>query len=92
MISMDISQLAAKQKRILEWRDFLETSSLSPKLAEQISSTLEVYAKILVDCWKKGGVSTDAAAQLAHTERELEMLNESVRLNAPRTLPRELDK
>lgn len=89
---MDISQLAAKQKRILEWRDFLEVSNIPQNLKDRISNTLEVYAKILIDCWKKGSCSPEYVAQLANVERELEMMNDSVRLTASRTLPRELEK
>lgn len=89
---MDLSSLAAKQKRIQSWREFLSITDVAPELREKISNALELLGKVLVDCWKSGSVSPDATAQMAHLERELEILNERVRLAAPETLSRDLEK
>lgn len=86
---MDLSRIAAKQKRILDWRQFLETPDLPSSIRDHISNTVEVYAKILIDCWKKGVCSRELLDRLSSLERELEMLNDSVRLAAHTTLNRD---
>lgn len=89
---MKISDLAAVQKRILAWKDFLTISTASPQLKEKVASTLGVLSKILVDCWNSGEVSTDDKARILDLERQLEVLNEDIRLSAAQTLSRDLEK
>lgn len=89
---MHISELAAKQKRILDWKEFLAITQVHPKLKEKITSTLAVLSKILTDCWTAGAVTDQHQARILDLERELEMLNEDVRLTAAQTLSREVEK
>lgn len=87
---MEISDLAAKQKRIQEWRESVETANIPPQMIDQITNTIEVYSKVLIDCWKKGSCSSENEAKLNSLERELESFEESIRLSTPDTLPRYL--
>ena len=91
-ITMDITSLATKQKRALDWKNFLDNSNVSPKLKELIISNLSVYSKLLSDCWKSGQVSTSTEAHLISLETDLEDLNEQVRLATPQTQSRDLEK
>ncbi len=89
---MNLNTIAAKQKRIQNWREFLTISQVSPEVREKITNALALLGKILADSWRAGAVSSDAAAQIDHLERELDILNERIRLNSPVTLSRDLEK
>ena len=89
---MDLSSLARHQKRILDWKDFLEINEVPTNLRERISNSLALYGKILVDCSNNGVISQEALNRMGHYERELEMLNEDVRLTTAQTISRDVEK
>lgn len=89
---MDISQLSAKQKRIQTFKEFLQNKSVSDEIREKVTTLLEVYGNILVESWKRGEVTQDAEYQMRDCERELEMLNDDIRLECAETRSRAFDK
>jgi hypothetical protein len=89
---MDISQLAAKQKRYREWKEFLLNPSISHTTKESLEATVSQYGNLIVKIWEDGAQSPFLIAELEDIERQLEMLNESVRLQGTQTMGREFDK
>jgi hypothetical protein len=88
--SLNQSRLAARQKRYQQWKEFLETPGIAPHLKSSLTQLLSVYGNVLVDLWKSG--SEQAETKLQSLERELETLNESIRLTSAYTLGREHNK
>ena len=89
---MDLSTLAAKQKRVRDWSEFLFTDGLDEALRLELGTTLELYKKVLVSCWERQTISADDQRLMASYERQLEELNDRVRLSAPVTMSREFSK
>ncbi|MBX7137838.1 MAG: hypothetical protein K1X83_07620 [Oligoflexia bacterium] len=83
---MDISVLAAKQKRLKDWTLFLESEVTDPKMRERIEQALRSFANTLFRCWDKGAIDQADAEQLGDLERILEQLNEEARLIGVRPL------
>lgn len=89
---MDLSTLAAKQKRVRDWSEFLFTDGLDESLRLELGTTLELYKKVLVSCWERQTISADDQRLMASYERQLEELNDRVRLSAPVTMSRDFSK
>lgn len=89
---MEISQISSIFKRIAEMRSFLTISSASDDIKMRCSNTLEVLSKVLIDCWKAGVVGSSQSAQISHLLRELEDLNERIRLSGGQTLAKSFEK
>ena len=89
---MDNSQISAKQKRYQEWRKFIENPSVPEVLKKDLEVSLNEYGKLIVQIWDSGTLTHDDDQKLKNIERELEMLNESVRLQGARTMGREFDE
>ena len=89
---MDISQLAAKQKRYREWKEFMLNPSVPLGVKERLEATVSQYGNLIVKIWDDGGLSGYLIDELANLERELEMLNETVRLQGAQTMDRNFNK
>jgi hypothetical protein len=80
------AQLASKQKRLREWNKFLETNNLSEDTAKNLKVKLSQYGNLLVSYFNNQDEKT--VHQIKNLERELESLNEFIRLNYTKTLDR----
>ena len=89
---MDISQLSAKQKRYREWKEFLNNASVPEKVKKSLEISLNEYGRFIVQVWDAGTITTDDDAHMQNIERQLEMLNDSVRLLGAKTMGREFNK
>jgi hypothetical protein len=80
---MDLAWLAAKEKRLKYWKEFVEDGGVPDFSLKQTTLTkLNELQQLLGALWEKGGSSPEEAKQLANLERELEDLNEQARLNS----------
>lgn len=77
---MDLTRLAAKQKRVLEMRQFIVTDVQDEKLRMKFTTTLSQYSKLLAACWENKSVSPEADEQLNSLDRELDNFHEEARL------------
>jgi hypothetical protein len=77
---MELSLLAARQKRAKDWSEALENALLDQALRDRTRQRLSDYKGLLLKCWEEQAVSADAAQKLADLERELESLNELARV------------
>lgn len=77
---MELATLAAKQRRIKDWTDFIVTEVKSEKLKERMTSTLNSYKELVTQCWKASAISADDASKLADLERRLVQLDEEARV------------
>ncbi len=75
-----MKQLAEKQKRLKDWKYWLEHETEDPAIKVQTSQTLQNYSELLFNCWEKGQISIDDSRKLEDLERRLEQLNEEARL------------
>ena len=76
---MDPRQLAAKQKRIAFWQNYLSEVSDSA-LRAATSEKLTELSQLLARCWSAQVVSSEDEAAIATLERQLESLNETARI------------
>ncbi len=77
---MQLATLAAKQKRILDWREFLRGGGTSnPHLRAQTKATLLELSQLLAACWSAKSVTPEQESRIADLERRLEALNEESR-------------
>ena len=79
---MDISRIAAKQKRLMSWLEFAEdkNSVRDEGLRKKILEQLLQYKKILSDVWQRRSASEVDELTMANLERQLAKLNEDARL------------
>jgi hypothetical protein len=78
---MNLTRLAAKQKRYLDIQRFAETETRDPAVKVRLQKTLESYRTTLAQLWKEKEAPQAATEQrLASLERELEMLHNEARL------------
>ena len=75
-----LSELAAKQKRILSWSELLAAGGVPPDLKERFEKEIEEFGKLLVACWEEGKIGPENGAAIADAERRLEQLAEDTRL------------
>lgn len=77
---MELSALAAKQKRIQAWDFLLESEVDEPALKTRFSSALDRYRALLVRVWKAGKISSADEHEINDLERQLEQLDDEARL------------
>jgi hypothetical protein len=77
---MNLATIAAKQKRVKDWSEALETMVQDSDLREKTRLVLKQYQNLLMRCWDAQLVSDSESAQLQDLERELERLNEVARM------------
>ena len=76
---MDLSRLAARQKRLKDWTAFLDQVHRE-ELRVEILDTLKLYRNQLAKCWEQETVPQEDYKHLFDLERELERLNEKARV------------
>ncbi len=79
---MDLSKLAAKQKRLQSWSRFVENEVSDLHLKRNSLALLERYRQALTKVWDVEAVSPDDIRDIDDLERQLEELNERARLAA----------
>ena len=88
---MELSALAAKQKRVQAWNQLLESEVDDPALRTRFSSALDRYRAALVRVWKSGKISSEDEHEINDIERQLEQLDDETRLTVvgkkPLTVP-----
>lgn len=77
---MDLSLLAAKQKRAQDWAAFITNEVQSESVRARMSSALDQYRATLVRCWKNERVELSDQKALTDLERKLEELCEEGRM------------
>lgn len=81
---MDLSWLAAKQKRVQEWEVALASDTAAPHVKARLLSLLAEFKTCLAKIWESGGASEQDWTRLSSLERELEEAHEDIRLVAKR--------
>ena len=76
---MELDILAAKQKRLRDWSNFLKEQPVKYEVKVKTQALLELYARALYDCWKKRSLDQSDIFKLDDYERQLEQLNEEAR-------------
>ena len=76
---MELDILAAKQKRLISWQNFLKEQPIKYEIKVKTQAILHLYAELLFTCWKKRSVDAQDLAKLDDFERQLEQLNEESR-------------
>ena len=79
---MDIARLAAKQKRVENWRALLSSTSITPDVADQISKNLDILTKKLASCVASGTLNDSDLKEIDDLERLLEDAHELSRLKS----------
>ena len=78
---MDLSLLAAKQKRIKDWNDFVAEGGVQDaRLKSEVVSAIDRFKKVLVKCWEEQKISPEDEQMIRDCERKLEQLNEESRM------------
>lgn len=77
---MSLKELSVKQKRLKDWKYWLEHETQDPEIKQQTAQTLKSYSELLFNCWDKGEISQGDHAKFEDLERKLEQLNEEARL------------
>lgn len=77
---MQLSELARKQKRLIDWMEFTNTEVGNPELKTKVLTTLAEFGRVLTHCWQQKEISPEMAAKISDYERRLEQLNDDVRL------------
>ena len=77
---MQLSTLAMKQKRAIDWETFLNNGGVkNPDLHTKIASALKDFREHLVAAWRAGEVSPEHEEAIGNSERILESLTEEAR-------------
>ena len=77
---MELTELARKQKRAIDWDQFLKAQVDNGPIRTATSQTLHQYRQVLARCFESSQISTADQSQLENLERQLEELNERARL------------
>lgn len=77
---MLLKEIATKQKRLKDWKDWLEHETQDPQIRRLTGDALKEYSDLLFRCWELGQISAADGTKLQDLERKLEQLNEEARL------------
>ena len=77
---MELSSLAAKQKRLKDWREGLAYMVQDERLRQKTSEAVDKLSAVLVRCWENQAISEKDAADIVDLERQLERMNELARM------------
>jgi hypothetical protein len=85
---MKLPSLAAKQKRILDWTEFMEHGGIpDAHLRERTAAALTAFKEVIAKCWAEGVINAEDEARIVDLERTLELLNEEARLRVGGNTP-----
>lgn len=77
---MKLTDLAAKQKRLLNWAAFAETETSDAGLAQRTLSKVSLLRNALANCWERQQITAEDEIRIESLERELTSLNELARM------------
>lgn len=77
---MELSRLAAKQKRYKEILHFTEIEVRDAQVKQRLLETLAAYKSTLATCWKAQTPSAEQDTALSSLERSLAELHNQARL------------
>lgn len=78
---MGLEHLAAYQKRLKEWTSFLFSKEIKNHgLKDQYAEALKNYRNLIAKLWESGTINENDKINLKSAERDLESLNELMRL------------
>ena len=77
---MELSALAAKQKRLKDWLESLTDMVQDESLRQTTLATALRYKNLLVRCWERQCVGEREVEEIMDLERQLEKLNELARM------------
>ncbi len=77
---MELSRLAAKQKRYKDVLQYTMTERIDPLTKPKLLALLKDYQTALAACWRNQGGSSDDETRLASLERVLDDLFNNARL------------
>jgi len=83
---MDLTRIAAKQKRAKDWLDFAENELRDPALKPIFVEKIGQFKQLLLDIWTNPETLAEKSLLLADLERQLEELHLESRL---RLVPQE---
>ena len=81
---MELSRLAAKQKRYRDISLLAVNAVQEPNLKAKLRDTLSSYSSALANCWKRQAITPEDIVRLDSLERELETLSGEIRLRVAR--------
>ncbi len=76
---MELSSLAAKQKRALDWAKACAQTD-QKELRQRFETWLTSYRQLLAACWEKGEVTPDDERTMTNLERILQELEGESRI------------
>lgn len=79
-MTLDASRLAAKQKRLMDWKRFTAQEVTDRELKRRIEEHLRQFGDALAKCEAHTEIPPELGAHVQDLERVLEELNESARL------------
>lgn len=78
---MNLTRLAAKQKRYLDIRRFAETETQDPAIKLRLQKTLDLYRNAMAQAWmEKDSPRPETEKGLESIERDLDTLHNEARL------------
>ena len=77
---MDKTRLAACQKRLKTWQEFLDSHYVADNVRTKTIDLMKEYRNLLTKCWENDAISSNDLESLTNLERRLESLNEHARL------------
>jgi hypothetical protein len=78
---MDLTRLAAKQKRYIDIQHFTANQAPTPEIKLQLQRALALYRAALAKSWlEKDAPNAETEAQLTNLERQLDTLHNQARL------------
>lgn len=80
MDDKDFSWLAAKQKRLITWRQFSKEEIQDPAIRGQTELTLSEFGDLLNKIWESRTLTDADKFKIDNFERKLEQLNEEARI------------
>ena len=80
MESTSLARLAAKQKRLKDWRAFAASEIQDAGVLRKTEEMLKQYSTVLAEAWESRELTAEGEARIANLERQLEQLNEEARM------------
>jgi len=77
---MDKTRLAAKFKRVAEWKEYLSGTNPSQETKFVLLDLLPRYEALVKDIWQSDTVKPELESELLDLERKLESADEDARL------------
>ena len=79
VIIVKISELAAKQKRLMTWKSYIESEHCGAEIKQLAASKIDQFKKVLSECMNESQISPSNDKMIINLERELNLLFEDAR-------------